>query len=219
MNSKKSPVDPLERRLRMLVYETDLWAHNIAPIAGIDEAGRGPLAGPVVAAAVMFDPGVYLPGVDDSKLLDATEREIVFQQIVDSACGIGIGIVNHTTIDEINILNATYRAMHEAVSKLPVVPRHLLVDGNRFAGGEIPFTTVIDGDACCFSIAAASIIAKVTRDRIMVDYDAQFPGYGFARHKGYATREHRDAIVQRGFCEIHRRSFELKNQLELEFVD
>lgn len=188
-------------------------------VAGVDEAGRGPLAGPVVAAAVVFEPECFIDGVNDSKLLAPDEREEVYEKIIAGAAMFGVGIVHHDVIDSINILQATYRAMHDAIRRLAVPPDHLLIDGNRFAGGAIPFTTIIDGDALSFAIAAASILAKVTRDRLMVEYDAQFPGYGFARHKGYATPEHREAITRLGLCGIHRRTFTLRPQLELEFEE
>ncbi len=199
-----------------LDHERDLWRRGYRFVAGIDEAGRGPLAGPVVAAAVVFPQEVFIPDVNDSKVLPPSAREDLDRQIRERAISVGIGVVDHLTIDEVNILNATYMAMHEAVARLGIAPDHLLVDGNRFSGTGIPFTTIIDGDAVCFSIAAASIVAKVARDRIMADYDAQFPGYGFAKHKGYATKEHCEAIHRLGYCEIHRRSFEIKVQLELE---
>lgn len=202
----------------MLKTERALWAQSIRHIAGVDEAGRGPLAGPVVAAAVIFEPEKMIEGVNDSKQLTAEEREELYPQIVAGALAVGVGIVHHDVIDSMNILQATYKAMHEAVSQLCIVPEHLLIDGNRFKENGIPFTTIIDGDALSFSIAAASIIAKVSRDRMMIEYDARFPGYGFAKHKGYATPEHRDAIQRLGLCAIHRRSFTLKSQLELEFV-
>lgn len=207
-----------ERRIELLRLEQSLRTGPVRYIAGVDEAGRGPLAGPVVAAAVVFPSDLYLPGVDDSKKVTPAHREEFYELIMRSAISVGVGIVSHEIIDEINILNATFRAMHEAVSKLTVPPDHLLIDGNMFPGGSVPFTTVIGGDGLCFSIAAASIIAKVTRDRIMGDYDAQFPGYGFANHKGYATQEHRDAITRLGFCAIHRRSFHLKTSAETEQV-
>ncbi len=199
-----------------LDFERELWAQGKSRIAGVDEAGRGPLAGPVVAAAVIFQPEIIIPEVNDSKVLTEHARESLYAQIMSNAVAVGVGIIDHTTIDEINILNATYRAMHVALSQLGVTPDHILIDGNRFDGTGVPFTTIIDGDAFCFSIAAASIIAKVTRDRLMADYDARFPGYGFAKHKGYGTKDHREAILQLGYCEIHRRSFEMKTQLELE---
>jgi ribonuclease HII len=186
-------------------------------IAGVDEAGRGPLAGPVVAAAVIFPEECFLPGVFDSKQLTAEEREIRYALILSHALGVGVGIVGHEIIDRVNILNATFLAMHRALAQLPVRPDYLLIDGNRFLDIGIPFTTVVRGDALCFTVAAASIVAKVTRDRMMVDYDTQFPGYGFARHKGYATEEHREAIARLGLCDIHRRSFHPKSQLHLTF--
>ena len=199
-----------------LEFERDLWAQGKVHVAGVDEAGRGPLAGPVVAAAAIFPPQFCIPEVNDSKVLSENARETLYMQIMSNAVAVGVGIIDHTTIDEINILNATYKAMHVALSHLGVTPDHILVDGNRFDGTGIPFTTIIDGDALCFSIAAASIVAKVTRDRLMADYDRQFPGYGFAKHKGYATKEHREAILNLGYCEIHRRSFEMNTQMELE---
>jgi ribonuclease HII len=180
-------------------------------VAGIDEAGRGPLAGPVVAAAVVFQAGTYIPGVDDSKKLTPRARAGLFDQIMCGAFAVGIGSVDNTVIDEINILNATFLAMDTAVGSLRVRPGHLIVDGNLFRPGPatsgIPFSTVIGGDGECFSIAAASIIAKVTRDRLMEEFDRAYPGYGFARHKGYGTADHRAAILRLGLCPIHRRSF------------
>ena len=226
MNSDRSTKPPRKRRHDMQFYERALWDRGLHTIVGLDEAGRGPLAGPVVAAAVMFPQGCYIPEVDDSKVLPPARREELFGEICARADAFGVGIVDHETIDEINILNATFRAMHLAIQQLPRVPDHLLIDGNRFATeglpsifAGVPFTTIVDGDALCFSIAAASILAKVTRDRIMVEFDSKFPGYGFAQHKGYGTKEHRDAIFTRGYCPIHRRSFSLKTQLELEFGD
>jgi ribonuclease HII len=224
MNSDQTKKVVQKTPEEMLTYERDLWSGGMKHVAGIDEAGRGPLAGPVVAAAVVFPAGTFIPSVDDSKVLTSIQREELYWRISSEALAVGVGIVDHAIIDEINILNATFRAMHEAISQLPFVPDYLLIDGNRFAPEDlppgavgIPFTTIIDGDARCFSIAAASIIAKVTRDRIMLDYDRQFPGYGFAHNKGYATQEHRDAIASLGYCPIHRRTFHLKSQLELEF--
>jgi ribonuclease HII len=186
-------------------------------VAGVDEAGRGPLAGPVVAAAVIFSPGTFIEGVDDSKRLSASERERLFTPILQNALAVGIGTVANDIIDEINILNATFLAMDEAVKALGRTPGHLLIDGNAFRAGAasagIPCTTVVGGDARCFSIAAASVVAKVTRDRIMLDYDRMFPGFGFARHKGYGTPEHRAAIDRLGYCPIHRRSFALRTRM------
>ena len=192
-------------------------------VAGIDEAGRGPLAGPVVAAAVIMPQNFFVPEVRDSKQLCLEERERLFDVITGGARAIGVGTVDHEMIDRMNILRATYRAMSVAVAALGVRPGHLLVDGNRFQwdpGEEsghdpVPFTTIVDGDEHCFSIAAASIIAKVTRDRMMVEFDRQYPGYGFAHNRGYATPEHREAIYRLGHCPIHRRTFVLHSQLDL----
>jgi ribonuclease HII len=195
----------------MLFHERKLWRMGVVNVAGIDEAGRGPLAGPVVAAAVVFPSSFFLPAVDDSKRLSPGERERLFGLIVRGAVAVGIGQADHEEIDRLNILNATYLAMHRAVGCLPVKPGHLLVDGNRFRqaaeGGSIPFTTIVGGDALSFSIAAASIVAKVTRDRIMCELDVSYPVYGFARHKGYPTPGHRDVLSRIGPCAVHRRTF------------
>jgi ribonuclease HII len=204
---------------RMLRHEVELWRHGLVNVAGIDEAGRGPLAGPVVAAAVVFPAGVFIPGITDSKLLTPAERENFYSMIITQALAVGIGVVDNEVIDRINILNATFQAMHQAINRLSLRPDHLLVDGNRFAGCGIPFSTIIDGDALSFTIASASIIAKVTRDRMMASYDVLFPGYGFAKHKGYATRFHREAILDLGYSALHRRSFALDTQEELVFGD
>lgn len=201
----------------LLRFEREYWSKGEIGIAGVDEAGRGPLAGPVVAAAVIFNPEYYIEGVNDSKVLLPEEREELYTKIIAEALTFGVGIVERSVIDEINILQATYKAMHEAVRRLSIIPTLQLIDGNRFLDNGIPYRTIIDGDALSFSIAAASIIAKVTRDRLMVEYDSQYPGYGFARHKGYATPEHRDAVKRLGICNIHRRTFTLKPQLEFEF--
>ena len=194
-------------------YEMKYWKNGKLYIAGVDEAGRGPLAGPVVAAAVIFHSEVKIDGVNDSKQLSEKERERLFDIITEKAISVGVGIIDHTVIDEVNILNATFRSMHEAISKLTCQPDHLLIDGPRFAGADIPFTTIIDGDVKCFSISAASIMAKVTRDRLMKEYDIQYPQYGFAKHKGYGTKAHLEAIRKHGPCAIHRRSFRMPIKL------
>lgn len=217
MNSNLELKEAEVRRAMMLQYERELWSNGIVPVAGVDEAGRGPLAGPVVAAAAIFPMDTFIPEVNDSKQLTPEQREELYLRIMNEAIAVGVGVVDHRTIDEINILNATFKAMHEAVKLLSIGPAHLLIDGNRFTDMGIPYTTIVSGDALSFSIAAASIVAKVTRDRMMMEYDALYPGYGFASHKGYATPRHREAIARLGFCEIHRRSFELKTQLELKF--
>ena len=194
-----------------LDFENKLWVRGILHVAGIDEAGRGPLAGPVVAAAVIFPQNTWIDGVNDSKKLSSSKREELFETIHYYATSVGVGIVEHSTIDQINILQATMKAMEEAVAKLSPTPHHLLVDGPHYRLDGIPCTTIIDGDAQCFSIAAASIVAKVTRDRIMLKYNEQFPQYGFAKHKGYGTKEHIEAIKKFGLCEIHRRSFRVSS--------
>lgn len=190
-----------------LMFEDVLWRRGVTYVAGIDEAGRGPLAGPVVAAAVIFPAECVVKGVDDSKKLTPARREELFPRIHHFALAVGVGIVDHHEIDEINILQATFKAMRGAIGRLTVRPGHLLIDGNRFQGDDVPFTTIVGGDALSHSIAAASIVAKVTRDRIMVEQDLLYPGYGFARHKGYGTVEHLSALARFGLCPIHRRSF------------
>ncbi|MGB9578460.1 MAG: ribonuclease HII [Halothiobacillaceae bacterium] len=182
----------------------------MSAVAGIDEAGRGPLAGPVVAAAVVFAPGVFIAGIDDSKRLSPATRERLYREIFRNVRGLGIGVVQPADIDRLNIRNATHLAMCKALSRLPVVCQHVLVDGNEVPEIELPQTALVGGDRCCFSIAAASIVAKVVRDRIMIAYDRIFPEYGFAEHKGYGTAQHLAAIRVHGLCPIHRRSFKVK---------
>jgi len=190
-----------------LEMERTLWAKNIEHVAGVDEAGRGPLAGPVVAAAVIFPKEFILDGVDDSKKLSARKREELFIMISQQAISIGIGIIDHKVIDRINILKATHAAMRRALENLTIKPDYVLVDGNTFNHDTLRFQNIIGGDAKSFTIAAASIIAKVTRDRLMCELDICFPQYGFARHKGYGTPQHIEAIRTFGICEIHRKSF------------
>lgn len=176
------------------------------PVAGVDEAGRGPLAGPVVAAAVILDPDNIPPGIADSKALEPEVREELFAQIMVTS-KVGVGVASVARIDKHNILNATLWAMRQAVRQLDPKPRVALVDGNR--PPKLPCDTqcIVQGDAKCLSIAAASIIAKVTRDRMMVELGRAFPGYGFERHKGYSTPEHFAAIDRLGVTRHHRRSF------------
>lgn len=175
-------------------------------IAGVDEAGRGPWAGPVVAAAVILDPNRIPASLDDSKVLDEDARAHLFNHIMRWA-RVGVGIADVGRIDRDNILNATLWAMREAVLQLEESPRLVLVDGNRAPRLPMETRTIVKGDAKCVSIAAASIIAKVTRDRLMMTYAREFPGYGFERHKGYGTPEHQSAIDKLGVCALHRRSF------------
>jgi ribonuclease HII len=176
-------------------------------IAGLDEAGRGPLAGPVVAAAVVFPRVRKMKGIDDSKALTAEEREEALCRLQKRALGIGVGVVEAEEIDRINILRASLRAMELAVKNLPVPPDFLLIDGLHRLGLDLEQQPIPHGDRRCLSIAAASIVAKVTRDRLMEIYHKEYPEYNFARHKGYGTREHLEAIRKYGCCPLHRQSF------------
>jgi len=195
---------------RFLSRERQLWRIGKRYIAGVDEAGRGPLAGPVVAAAVMFPSDVWIPGVDDSKKLSPAKREELYSEIRDRAVSLGVGIVDQRVIDVINIREASLIAMESALSQLKPQPEYVLVDGNYFRSTSIPFETIVHGDATVFSIAAASIVAKVVRDRMMEGFHRLYPQYGFDRHKGYATMQHVKAIAEFGLCNIHRRSFHVR---------
>lgn len=188
------------------------------PIAGIDEAGRGPWAGPVVAAAVVLDPDKIPNGIDDSKALDAEMREVLYQRIVENARCWGVGIADVQRIDRENILNATMWAMAQAVKALGEKPRLALVDGNKAPRLACQARTIVKGDAKCLSIAAASIIAKVTRDRMLIDLGRELPHYGFERHKGYGTPEHQAAVARHGLTPHHRRSWK-PTQLALGLVE
>jgi len=201
--------EELEEQKRMLELERRYHARGLVRVAGVDEVGRGPLAGPVVAAAVIFDPQGEYPRARDSKKLSPEKREELFKQIQKSALAVGIGRVEHGEIDRINIYNASLLAMYRAVENLKVKPDAVLVDGMMVLrlAREIPQEALVSGDCRCLSIAAASIVAKVARDRMMRDYDLTYPGYGFARHKGYPTTEHFRALKVLGPCPIHRKSF------------
>jgi len=196
-------------------FERECVQRGITRIAGVDEAGRGPLAGPVVAAAVVFpaewiSPGLpeALRGINDSKQLSAATREVLYAALMSRPeIAWGIARVDAPLIDQINILQATHRAMNLALAKLSPPPQHVLVDGLRVKALAFPQTPIVSGDALSFSIAAASILAKVTRDRLMVDFDREYPGYGFSAHKGYGTARHLAALKERGPCPIHRHSF------------
>jgi ribonuclease HII len=188
-------------------YEAQAWRDGVARVAGLDEAGRGPLAGPVVAAAVIIAPERRIRRLADSKILTAERREVLFGLIHERAVAVGIGIVDHLTIDRINILAATRLAMRLALDNLGVVPELVITDFVALAGLSCPQRNLVDGDARCATVAAASIVAKVTRDRIMREADKQFPEYGFARHKGYGTADHLAALDRYGPCALHRRSF------------
>jgi ribonuclease HII len=197
----------------MLHFERLLWKAGVQHIAGVDEVGMGPLAGPVVAAAVVFPPGTELEGVDDSKALDEPRRERLDSLIRERAAAVGVGLVEVEEIDQLNIYHAGLRAMQRALANLSLVPQHVLVDSRTIPDVSQPQNSFDKGDGINFSIAAASIVAKVYRDRLMTALDAQYPGYGFAGHKGYATREHQDAIRELGPCPIHRRSFDYIREL------
>ena len=188
-------------------FEARAWRLGLGRVAGIDEAGRGPLAGPVVAAAVILAPDRRVKGLADSKLLTPERREELFAVIQERALGVGVGAVDHETIDRINILEATRRAMAAALTALSVVPELVITDFVSLPALPCPQRNLVAGDRRCASVAAASIVAKVTRDRLMLDFDRRFPEYGFARHKGYATVEHFAALDRHGPCPIHRRSF------------
>jgi ribonuclease HII len=196
-------------------FERVLWRQNLARVAGVDEAGRGPLAGPVVAAAAILpscwnESGlpIELEGLNDSKQLTAAQREKFFHFITTcQEIKFSVAQVDAAQIDEINILQATHRAMNDALAQLNPPPQHALVDGRPVRTMRVPQTAIVKGDARSYSIAAASVLAKVTRDRLMLGFHAQFPEYGFAEHKGYGTAKHLAAIEQFGACPIHRKSF------------
>ncbi len=196
-------------------FEEKFYSSDIKLIAGVDEAGRGPLAGPVVAAAVVFEKDVFIEGVNDSKKLSRKKREELFEQIKQKALSVAVTIVRPGTIDKINILKATLLAMRKSVTKLNPTPDLALVDGNQKFKSKIPIITVIKGDSLSFSIAAASIVAKVTRDRLMIKASKKFPHYFWEANKGYGTRQHIESIKEHGVTPLHRQSF-LKNILNEE---
>jgi ribonuclease HII len=189
--------------------EEEIRKSGFTIIAGVDEVGRGPLAGPVVAGAVILPAGAELPGVDDSKKLTAEKRESLFGLITDIALGWGIGMIDNEEIDATSIVDATHSAMRTAIANLGVKPDIVLVDGTRAPGSGCRERTVVNGDARCISIAAASVVAKVTRDRLMRDLDSRFPAYGFAGHKGYGAASHVAALREHGPCPLHRCSFKI----------
>ncbi len=193
----------------MYWYERRAQRHGYRNIAGIDEAGRGPLAGPVVAAAVILPVDYHHPEIDDSKRLSRKKRERLYQEIHKEAVSIGVGVSDVGMIDKINILQATLLAMKEAVLGFLVKPDYLLIDGLNTIDLDLPQEAIVHGDQNSISIAAASIIAKVSRDRLMDMYHRQFPMYNFIKNKGYGTREHLEAISRYGLCKIHRRSFHI----------
>ncbi len=207
--TKAEREEKLKARLEeMLVHERALWAAGRQYVAGVDEVGRGPLAGPVVTAAVILPAGFSLLGVDDSKKLSEKQREYLFDKIKEAALCWATGRREPSRIDEINILAATKEAMADAIHALSITPSHVLIDGNQpLSGLGIPQTTIVHGDSVSVSIAAASIIAKVTRDREMREMDKLYPGYSFDKNKGYGTKAHYEGLEKLGPCPIHRRTF------------
>ena len=189
--------------------ENSLFAEGYNIIAGVDEAGRGSLAGPVCAAAVILPRGLEIPGLNDSKKLTAKKRDALYDVIVRSAVSYGIAFASEKEIDDVNILNATYLAMNRAIEKLAAAPDISIIDGNRSQGINYKNITVVGGDGKSASVAAASVLAKVTRDRLMDEMDARYPQYQFSKHKGYPTAEHYKAIEELGVLPIHRKSFRL----------
>lgn len=196
-----------ERLKHMLEIEESLYEKGYKLVCGVDEAGRGPLCGPVVAAAVILKPGQMIDGVNDSKKISEKKREKLYEDIMANALAVGVGMSDVDVIEDVNILNATKLAMKEAISNLKVQPEYVLIDGNQMIDITIDAETVVSGDAKSESIAAASIIAKVTRDRMLLDWDKEYPEYGFAKHKGYGTKAHIEAIGKYGLTPLHRKSF------------
>lgn len=200
-----------ERLIKLKEFEEELYKTGLKYICGIDEAGRGPLAGPVVVAAVIMPQDSMIEGVNDSKKVSEKKREMLYDLITNEAIAYSVGIIDQNEIDEINILNATKKGLTQCITNLSVKPERIIVDAlNKIDTCGIPYTSIIKGDAKCYSIAAASIIAKVTRDRIMRTWDEIYPEYGFEKHKGYGTAAHIKAIKEFGPTPIHRKSF-IKN--------
>lgn len=191
----------------MLKIEKDLTLKGFKYIAGVDEAGRGPLCGPVVVASVILPLDIDVEGINDSKKLSDKKRELLYDKIIEKAISYNIQIVNIDKIEELNILGATKYGMVNSVNNLDIKPDYVLIDGNQKIDIDIPFETVVSGDAKSLSIAAASILAKVTRDRLLIKLDEKYPLYGFKKHKGYGTKMHVEAILKYGLTDIHRPSF------------
>ena len=196
-----------EEPIDLWLYEREAFDAGIKLVCGVDEAGRGPLSGPVCAAAVMLPPGLEIPGLNDSKKLTDKKRRELYDIIIEQAVSYGIAFASEQEIDEINILQATFLAMERAMQKLSPQPELALIDGNRTKDFGLPVRTIVKGDSLSASIAAASILAKVTRDRLMEEYDAQYPQYGFAVHKGYGTKRHYETLREFGPSPIHRKTF------------
>lgn len=198
----------LERLTNLKEIEMNFHQRGIQAICGIDEAGRGPLAGPVVVAGVIMPTDSKIEGVNDSKKVSEKKREKLYDQIIEEAISYSVAIIGHDVIDEINILNATKQGVTKVVEELEKKPDLILIDAlQKIDTKGVPYESIVKGDAKCYSIAAASILAKVTRDRIMREWDEVYPQYGFAGHKGYGTAKHIAAIKEHGLCSIHRRSF------------
>ena len=200
-------LDEDERLEGMLPYEKECYARGIELIAGVDEVGRGPLAGPVVAAAVILPKGSKIPGLNDSKKIPKSKHKEIYEAVLQESIAIGIGVKDNQVIDQVNIYEATKLAMMEAIGQLDPQPQHLLIDAMKL-DLSIPQTSIIKGDANSLSIAAASIVAKVTRDQMMEEFDREYPGYDFAQNAGYGTANHLAGLYQLGVTPIHRRSFE-----------
>ena len=194
-------------------YEKELWNNNIKYIAGVDEVGRGPLIGPVVTACVILSPDFKLEGLTDSKKLTEKKREIYYDYIMENALSVSIGMMDEKVIDEVNIYEATKLAMYQAISNSKIKPEHVLIDAMKLENLEMPSTSIIKGDAKSISIAAASVIAKVTRDRMMIELDKKYPMYGFASHKGYPTKKHIEALKEYGVLENYRKTFHPVDEL------
>lgn len=205
------------RLLKMYAYEHEAWARGHEIVAGVDEAGRGPLAGPVSVAAVILPHDLCLPKLNDSKKLSAKVREELFDEIQEKAIAVGTALIDAQTIDRVNIYQATINGMYEAIFSLQPEPQEVLIDAVPLENLPMASQSIIKGDAKSASIAAASIIAKVTRDRLMDEYDKIYPEYGFAQHKGYGTAQHIEALKKYGPCPIHRRSFEPVRSLVRDF--
>lgn len=193
--------------LEVWKFEDEKQLLGYSRICGVDEAGRGPLAGPVFAAAVILPFGEVIEGLDDSKKLTEKKREKIFDVIIEKAVGFGIACAEVEEIEEINILNASFLAMHRAIDKISPLPDFALIDGNMVRNIQIPAQSIVKGDSLSASVAAASVLAKVSRDRLLYEYDKLYPEYGFAKHKGYPTKAHYEAIAKYGPCPVHRLSF------------
>ncbi|MFQ6105083.1 MAG: ribonuclease HII [Candidatus Glassbacteria bacterium] len=213
LDGKRPDASERKRLMAIYEYEISLIERECAPVAGVDEAGRGPLAGPLVASAVVLPPGILISGMNDSKKLSRRRRERLFQKILECSLCLSTSIVDVPLVEELNVRGAANEAMRRAIQGLDGAAQYALIDGLRFSGVSLPHEFVIGGDRKCHSVAAASIIAKVTRDRIMDILDRDFPGYGFSRNKGYPTKSHRQALHECGPTPVHRMSFQAVKRL------